>query len=586
MRRRVLKRTDLLLVRSPEAEQVARASGFDGPAMQIGYGVDRTGFAPRDRANARLEFGLSGFTIGYVGRIVEAKGLDDAIEALARTKQPATLAIMGEGPHLAQIKAKAGALGVADRVVYFGWTNPEAVARFMSAVDALVLLTRTTNAVREQFGRVIIEAQSCGTPVIGSECGAIPSVVGDGGWIIPERSPDALATLLDSLVVDPDMIRRAGAIGMAQVRSRFTYESVAATLVEAWRQSRTGERSTRRPVVAASCPICKSSDARLARRLSSKEVAQHYVRAEIDPDRHAKLLAHVETLWGSTGCEWLDCGQCGFGYATPFVAGDAVFYELASGNTPYPKWKWEFQRTFDRLRDTRIAQARTGRLLELGAGDGHLLQALGEAGWPKSAMLGLEYSSSGLAAMARRDIPSRAVDVRDPTVEGPFDVICLFQVLEHLDELDALFERLGALAAPGADLFIGVPNGDWQRANEALGTCDDFPPNHLSRWSPANFEMMAGRFGWRVEAIELEPIRRSQAARYAFAESFLRASETPGGMANFCMRVASHVPGKLPARALKAFGAGLEPACWAAALDRFAFASPSPNIWAHLSRAV
>jgi hypothetical protein len=202
---------------------------------------------------------------------------------------------MGEGPHLAQIKAKAGALGVADRVVYFGWTNPEAVARFMSAVDALVLLTRTTNAVREQFGRVIIEAQSCGTPVIGSECGAIPSVVGDGGWIIPERSPDALATLLDSLVVDPDMIRRAGAIGMAQVRSRFTYESVAATLVEAWRQSRTGERSTRRPVVAASCPICKSSDARLARRLSSKEVAQHYVRAEIDPDRHAKLLAHVET---------------------------------------------------------------------------------------------------------------------------------------------------------------------------------------------------------------------------------------------------------------------------------------------------
>jgi glycosyltransferase involved in cell wall biosynthesis len=237
MRRHVLRHTDLILVRSPEAEHVARASGFTGPSVEIGYGVDRSGFAPHDKASARAGFDLSGFTIGYVGRIVEEKGLDDAIDALALTAQPVTLAIMGEGPYLPQIKARALALNVADRVRYFDWRKPHEVARFMSALDALVLLTRTTSAVREQFGRVIIEAQSCGTPVIGSQCGAIPSVVGAGGWIIPERNPAALAALLDRIGQDAGLIRRAGAIGVEQVNARFTYESVARTLARAWRLS-------------------------------------------------------------------------------------------------------------------------------------------------------------------------------------------------------------------------------------------------------------------------------------------------------------------------------------------------------------
>ena len=145
------------------------------------------------------------------------------------------LAILGEGPHLPALMERAARLGVADRVKVFGWGPPELVARFINALDSLVLLTRTTPDVREQFGRVIVEAQSCGVPVIGSTSGAIPNVVGRGGWIVPERDPDALAALLTNLARDPARMTYAQNAGLQQVASRFTFERIAETLANSWR---------------------------------------------------------------------------------------------------------------------------------------------------------------------------------------------------------------------------------------------------------------------------------------------------------------------------------------------------------------
>ena len=97
----------------------------------------------------------------------------------------------------------------------------------------MILLTRTTKTVREQFGRVIVESQACGIPVIGSNGGAIPDVVGDGGWIVPERDPAALALLLDRIAVHPDMLQDKGVAAQANVTDRFTYRAVADDLLSA-----------------------------------------------------------------------------------------------------------------------------------------------------------------------------------------------------------------------------------------------------------------------------------------------------------------------------------------------------------------
>ena len=211
-------------------------AAFDGPCRPIGYGVDRAVFSPaHETAPARRED--EGLRLGYVGRLVEEKGLDDALRAITLAQSPVQLAIMGEGPYEHYLRGRVQQLGLDKKVSVRGWGSASEVAGFIRACDATILLTRTTGAVREQFGRAIIESQSCGIPVIGSACGAIPDVVGEGGWIVPESDPSAVAQLLDRLSVQPDEIASRSAAGLKNVAERFTYSAVAQALGAAWSEA-------------------------------------------------------------------------------------------------------------------------------------------------------------------------------------------------------------------------------------------------------------------------------------------------------------------------------------------------------------
>jgi glycosyltransferase involved in cell wall biosynthesis len=232
IRKYVLRHTDHILSRSPDATMVVRARGYNGPVTPIGYGVDLTTFTPG--SDAAVPSRGSAFRIGYVGRLIEEKGLDEALD-VALGGVPVDFSIMGEGVYEAKLRERVAALGLSKRVTFKGWGQPADVAAFIRGLDALVLLTRTTEAVREQFGRVIIEAQACGVPVIGSTCGAIPDVVGDGGWIVPERDPKALCELLDKIAGDAALVRAKGFAARENVQARFTYDAVATALLSACR---------------------------------------------------------------------------------------------------------------------------------------------------------------------------------------------------------------------------------------------------------------------------------------------------------------------------------------------------------------
>jgi glycosyltransferase involved in cell wall biosynthesis len=107
----------------------------------------------------------------------------------------------------------------------------------MRAFDVMVLPSRSIPTWREQFGRVLTEAMACGTPLIGSSCGAIPEVIGDAGLIVPEEDHLALAGALDRLAGDGRLRERLSERALARTREHFDPRANLERLVDLFREA-------------------------------------------------------------------------------------------------------------------------------------------------------------------------------------------------------------------------------------------------------------------------------------------------------------------------------------------------------------
>ncbi|MFA6451529.1 MAG: glycosyltransferase family 4 protein [bacterium] len=207
--------------------EVVRAKGYEGDFEIIPLGLDPELFSYRMR-DGQIEG--RPFVIGYVGRIIEEKGVFTLLRAFAALKTSgARLELLGVGPDIERLRADAAAAGVADRVEFLPPMPhaqvPEAIDRF----DVLVVPSETTPTWKEQFGRVIVEAFSIGVPVIGSDSGSVPEVVGDAGLIFREKDHEQLAALLESLFGNPERLPEMSERGRARVLERYSWRRVAET---------------------------------------------------------------------------------------------------------------------------------------------------------------------------------------------------------------------------------------------------------------------------------------------------------------------------------------------------------------------
>lgn len=222
-----LGQADFVIGRSREAVEIVRGKGYAGPAAVIPNAVDTNLFRPLPREGCRAELAVSGFLVGYIGRLVEEKGLTDLVEALVHCPESVSLLIVGDGPLRPLLEQRVRELRLESRVRLIPGRPLQELPNVMNALDVLALPSRTTARWKEQFGRVIIEAHACGVPVLGSDSGAIPEVVGAGGVIVPEQNPGALARALRELQGDPARARALGEAGRRQVLAGCTWEQVA-----------------------------------------------------------------------------------------------------------------------------------------------------------------------------------------------------------------------------------------------------------------------------------------------------------------------------------------------------------------------
>ena len=216
----VLHRTDHMIAGNQEASRLLRLQGFSGRISIIPQlKVDTQTFRPLTASPVRRQLQLGSFVVGYVGRLVP-EGLDTLITAVSQLPD-VYLLLVGRGPIQGQLESLAQSLGVSDRLRIVAAVRHSEVPLFLNAMDTFVLPSRTAAHWKEQFGHVLIEAMACGVPVIGSDSGAIPEVVGPAGIIFPEGDVSALKSHLNDLYLHAEERRRLAELGMMRVTALY-----------------------------------------------------------------------------------------------------------------------------------------------------------------------------------------------------------------------------------------------------------------------------------------------------------------------------------------------------------------------------
>ena len=216
-KRHALEQADAVTVNSSVTEQAVRniTKRQDG-IVRIAMGVTNKPPAqqpsPED-IRARYRRG-NGPLIGFVGRLVTEKGVDDllrAVSELSQTLPDATAMIIGEGQERQAFEALAKSLGVADRAHFLGWVEPDQVSNHLAAADIFTGPSKTSSGGGvEAQGLTYAEAMLAGTPVIGTRNGGIVDTVRheETGLLVDEAQPRQIAAAIERLQGDAELAAR------------------------------------------------------------------------------------------------------------------------------------------------------------------------------------------------------------------------------------------------------------------------------------------------------------------------------------------------------------------------------------------
>ncbi len=226
----VLEKSSAAVVGNGEGRNVLHRRGYRKPITVLPqYGVDMLDqdIAPDVQHNLeKLERPI----ISYFGRIEREKGIDLILHAASNLRGQWSLLIVGDGEMKENLKKMAEQLRIENRMLFHPAVPHEKVREWLSAIDILVLPSRTTPTWKEQFGRILIEAMAIGIPVVGSDSGAIPEVIDDAGVVIPEEDVEALRKALQRLIDSEVERKRLSHAGRLRVSHNYSNQIISEKL--------------------------------------------------------------------------------------------------------------------------------------------------------------------------------------------------------------------------------------------------------------------------------------------------------------------------------------------------------------------
>ncbi len=235
------------------------------------------------------------------------------------------------------------------------------------------------------------------------------------------------------------------------------------------------------------CPLCQSEGTQLVEAVSSGRLAGLYRRA------YGIEVAH---LFSATALEFRRCKGCDLRYFECAEPGDQAFYEALNRND------WYYMEAKPEFEVAKSFIGATDSVLEVGAGTGRFAKTIAP-----DRYTGLEFSEG-----ARRMAQAAGVSLLDESVEtharanaGRYDVVCHFQVLEHVADPRSFLGACIACLKPRGRLLVAVPAHD-SYLQFVTNNLLNLPPHHLTHWSDAALRAIGRLF--QLELVELmhEPV--------------------------------------------------------------------------------
>lgn len=282
------------------------------------------------------------------------------------------------------------------------------------------------------------------------------------------------------------------------------------------------------------CPLCSGQRSIEVGAIETVPIVNYWLRFQYDLNKEFPNLPSLLLEYR--------CPDCGLHFFSPSLIGTPELYRTISRQPwYYTRHKWEFSKVLGHL-----ATKNPRRLLELGCGNGEFLS---QAQRFCETVQGLESNENAVRYCKDRGLSVSSAELVNIT--GTFDVITVFQTMEHLPEPGKVISQCLGRLAPDGELIISVPNQDGPLG----GLNNDFlnlPPHHATRWEKKCFHAIAEQHDLGLIAHEVEPLTLQ--VYQAYAESNFEQLSFPGG-----------VRGKLLRRSAMIFHRALVPYCFESA---------------------
>lgn len=206
------------------------------PVLVIHHGVELSTFAPTAFAPTDAGAGTGVPTLVTIGRLVEKKGFDDLLDALAivaARRRPFRCRIYGDGPLRETLERQRDRLGLQHVVALMGASDSDGVIAALAEADMFVLTPRVAgDGDRDGIPNALVEAMACGLPVVTTAVGGITELVRNGrdGIVVAPGDTASIAGAIDRLVTDGELRRRLGAAARRTVELEHDVDQAAIRL--------------------------------------------------------------------------------------------------------------------------------------------------------------------------------------------------------------------------------------------------------------------------------------------------------------------------------------------------------------------